>query len=99
MREVWQQLSKQRLHEARTRLASCESVLGGFNLLLDRIKHLDPEQLEQLVNATGIDLSACCATPKQHAVIGSQRDLVELLVGCIASGNSLEVPVGERDVC
>jgi ADP-dependent phosphofructokinase/glucokinase len=73
-------------------------VLGGFNLLLDRVKHLRPKELEQLIRETGIDLRTCCATPKQHSAIHNLRELVELLVACIVSSDSKEVPVVNRDV-
>lgn len=99
MRVDWEHLSRGCLQNARDRLAACESVLGGFNLLLDRVKQLRPKELEQLIRETGIDLRACCKTPKQHSAIRNRHDLVELLVACIASGDSKEVPVGNRDVC
>ncbi len=99
MRVDWQDLSRRRLKEARKRVAACESVFGGFNLLLDRIKQPTAKELEQLIITTGTDLSDCLATPKRHTAIRTKRDLTELLVTCIASGESKEVPVVERDVC
>ena len=100
--DFWLELSRERLENARERLTTCESVVGGFNLLVDRSKQIKPKELEQLIEAAGIkpalDPSICSAEASRQTAILDRRGFVESLVTCIASGHSLELPISRREV-
>jgi ADP-dependent phosphofructokinase/glucokinase len=95
--EVWKSLSKQSIEKAYGQLAS-KSVFGGFNVLVDIVQQLTSDELRQLISDIPIEPGISLNHETFRTVISSHREFVEMLIACVVSGESKEVPVGERDV-
>lgn len=104
----WNSLSEECLSKARAQIASCRSVLGGFNLVVDNVKQLGSGDLEGIAAScmtdqqfsnivSGIAGGGPKAVGGSHA-IDQYQHFIKSLTDCVRSGDSIEIPISDENI-